>query len=668
MLDRLSYRGQLLIGMCGLVLVTGAAITWLAYQSAKQSTELLAHSLFREVSRHAVTHTRAFLNRAEPLVHALTQLGEDSLALDDSDRLARQLLSILRANEGLSWVSFGDERGNFTGVYRPAQGGLRVNQSRIVDGKTRLIEHDVLADGSWKVVNENVDSGYDPRERPFYKLAKQENRLVWLPPYVFFNQGVPGISCAAPIHDEAGLRGVLSIDFDLRALSDFVAGLSLSEHSQIFLLAPEGVVLAHPKLSSSNLAIKKRDKLLTVAEVDDPLAMALYERVSTELSDEDDRFEFFAFRHDCVGFLGSTTSFRLGKDLTWIVGAIAPERDFLEPVWRSQKYLLAIATFGVLSAALVAAMLARHVSRPVMSLIDFMRRVGAGDLEAKANFGDSREFRELSAALNQMIVDLRDRLRLRHSLEIAMDVQQRLLPQTMPKTTAFDVAGHSTYCDETGGDYYDFLLISETSPDMLLVALGDVMGHGVAAALVMAGARAVLRDRADAAGELAEMMQRLNRLLASDLEGTRFMTMHLSIFDAHSGMFRWVSAGHDPAMIYDPANDTFQELDEAELPLGVVEDTEYFEHRFGPLGAGQMVFIGTDGVWEMPNEAGVVFGKERLRTVLRANAKLPAQKIVESLVQDLSTFRGECRQVDDVTFIVVKSMVDREAARSADFV
>src|SRR6185436_5810503 len=102
------------------------------------------------------------------------------------------------------------------------------------------------------------------------------------------------------------------------------------------------------------------------------------------------------------------------------------------------------------------AVLARRVSGPVQQLIGFMRRVGAGDLEARADFGGSREFRQLSDALNRMIADLRDRLRLRHSLGVAMEVQQRLLPSRPPQTRGLDVAGHSTYCDETGGDYYDF--------------------------------------------------------------------------------------------------------------------------------------------------------------------------------------------------------------------
>src|SRR5262249_18720221 len=298
--------------------------------------------------------------------------------------------------------------------------------------------------------------------------------------------------------------------------------------------------------------------------------------------------------------------------------------------------------------------LASTVSRPVQSLIGFMRRVGGGDLEAKAEFGGSSEFRQLADALNHMIADLRDRLRLLYSLGVAMEVQRRLLPAAAPKVLGLDVAGHSTYCDETGGDYYDFLVLDKAAPDQVLVALGDVMGHGVAAALVMAGVRAVLRDRAVAAGDLAELMSRLNKLIAADHGGDRFMTMHLSVIDAKTGTMRWVSAGHDPVIVFDPADSSFTEVGEGNLPLGVMDDTRSPEQASAPLRHGQILFLGTDGVWEMPDAKGEQFGKDRLRAVLRECAERTADEIARAVRERLTAFRGAAKSVDDVTFVVVK--------------
>ena len=663
-----SYRARLVAGVCGLVLFTGAAVTWLAHRSARSSTEALVDSLFREVSGHAVTHTRAFVLRAAPLAESLARLADDGLALDDSDRLAGQLLGVMKANPGLSWVSYGDEAGNFTGVYRTPEGGLRTNQSRIVDGHTHLVEKDVLPDGTRKPFRRDDDSGYDPRTRPFYRKAKAEGRLVWLPPYVFYNQGVPGVSCAAPVTDRDGkLRGVLSIDFDLNALSDFVAGLSVSANSRFFLFAADGVLLAHPgRRVTADSGKHGEGRLLTLSDTGDPLAEDFWRSLPPEYlrPEGGEGFRSFAFRHGGEEYLASATAFRVGDDLAWVVGAVAPKADFFAGVWRTQAVALAAAGAAVLAAVLLAFALARSVSGPVLSLIGFMRRVGGGDLEARADFGGSREFRELSGALNRMIEALRDRLRLRHSLDVAMEVQQRLLPAKPPRVPGLDVAGHSTYCDETGGDYYDFLALEE-SPGGVLVALGDVMGHGVAAALVMAGARAVLRDRAAAAGSLSELLGRLNRMLSADLGGERFMTMHLSYVDARGGQFRWASAGHDPAIVYDPATDRFDEDDAGGLPLGVLDDAEYAEHTYAPLKPGQVIVVGTDGVWETPNAAGEQFGKQRLRDAIRSSASGPASGIVAAVLESLGKFQGERRAVDDVTFVVVKVVGEGNGAEGS---
>src|SRR5262249_48860280 len=154
-------------GVCGLVLLTGAAVTWLAHRSAVRSTEVLTDTVFREASAHAVDETRAFTGQAPPVVEALRRLGVDHLALSDTDKLARQLLVFLQSNPGLSWVSVSDESGTFTGAYR-IDGRQRIRQTRIVAGKTPTIEYDVLADNTWRLALPEYDSAYDPRVRPWY--------------------------------------------------------------------------------------------------------------------------------------------------------------------------------------------------------------------------------------------------------------------------------------------------------------------------------------------------------------------------------------------------------------------------------------------------------------------------------------------------------------------
>ena len=653
----LSYRTRLVLGIGGLVLLTGAVITGLAHRSARRSSEVLADGLFREASAHAVDETRAFTDRATPVVEALTRLGPEVLALGDQSKLARQLLAFLQANPGLSWVSFSDEAGSFTGAFREA-GRVRIRKTRLADGKSPTVEYEVGPDGDWRQEAPEHDTGYDPRGRPFYVKAKTAGRLVWLPPYIFYDQGVPGISCAAPLKDTAGqFRGVLTADFDLNALSTFVARLSVSPNSRFFLYTADELLLAHPtRRVVAPAGQRTAGQLLTLSDADDPLVDAFRGRVSGDPlpAGATEAFQRFDFDRDGTTYLASTTAFRVGDDQVWVVGAVAPKADFLSDVWRSQATALVAAALALLIAVLLAAVMAQSVSTPVLRLIGFMRRVGAGDLDAKANFASSREFRDLSATLNQMIGDLKDGLRVRHSLDVAMQVQQQLLPRSAPSVWGLDVAGHSTYCDETGGDYYDFLVLDQPAKDTLLVVLGDVMGHGVASALVMAGVRSVLRDRAEGSGEMAALLGRLNNALSSDLEGSRFMTMYLARLDARAGTMRWASAGHDPALVYDPATDQFHEDPGGDLPLGVMPGTDYTELTAAPLGVGQVLMIGTDGVWEMMNPEGEAYGKDRLKSTIRAAAGDPAQGIVEAILKSLAAFRRERRPTDDVTFIIIK--------------
>jgi serine phosphatase RsbU (regulator of sigma subunit) len=669
----LTFRAKLLLGTCGLVVLTGGVIAFVADRSNRASTQGLVDSLFREVSSHAATQTKDFVLRAAPVAESLEQLSDQGLALDDLDRLAHQLLAFLKGNPGMTWVLYGSESGEYVGATRQADDRLHIKRTRIVDGRAHLTEFEVQSDGSWNVFQRDENYGYDSRNRPYYLLAKEKGKLAWTTPFMFFTQGVPGISCVIPVKNSAGrLRGVFSVEFDLNALSEFVGGLSISEHSRVFLFTPDETLLAHPNQQDlQGKGVKGKGALLTLADTGDPLVDAFRQHLDRKYlssgasvsvsSSATDGFHFFEFNHDGVGYLASTTVFPIGDGQSWIVGAVAPESDFLAAAWRTRWNSLIVAAAALGVALLLAAMLARRISGPVQALIVFMQRVGGGDLEARADFHGSREFRQLSDALNRMIADLRDRLRLRHSLDVAMDVQQQLLPKRPPTIRGFDVAGHSTYCDETGGDYYDFLVVDQPTADHLLIALGDVMGHGVAAALVMAGTRAVLRDRADATGCLADLMGRLNRMIAADLEGSRFMTMHLGVMDVRQKTYRWVSAGHDPAMIYDPVNDSFEEPDASSMPLGIMDDTVYEEHVCGPLQTGQIFVLGTDGVWEMPNSDGELFGKPRLRQAIQAAREGTSEQIAQTIRDALAKFRGDAKPVDDVTFVVVKAVASEAA-------
>jgi serine phosphatase RsbU (regulator of sigma subunit) len=240
------------------------------------------------------------------------------------------------------------------------------------------------------------------------------------------------------------------------------------------------------------------------------------------------------------------------------------------------------------------------------------------------------------------------------ALNVAQEVQQNLLPQGPPAGKRFDIAGTTLYCDETGGDYYDYVELPGLGLDAFGLVVGDVSGHGISSALLMAGVRAYLRGRAGQPGSAAEIVTDVNRLVAADTSNTyQFMTLLLMAIDAQTDRLTWVNAGHDPALVYDPSSDCFEELRGRGLALGVDEDCQYTEHS-AIAKPGQIVILTTDGVFEAHNMEGKLFGRERLKQVIRKNAGLKAEGILKSVCEAVGVFRGEAAQNDDITLVVAK--------------
>jgi len=252
-----------------------------------------------------------------------------------------------------------------------------------------------------------------------------------------------------------------------------------------------------------------------------------------------------------------------------------------------------------------------------------------------------------------MTAGLRHRMRLCHSLDLAHEVQQNLLPSHTPKIDGLDIAGHCKYCDETGGDYFDFLNINGLPPTTAAIAVGDVVGHGVDAAMLMATARGILHSRCQKPGSLADLLAHLNNLLVEVSGGDRFMSMLLMTIDAQRKEMRWSAAGHDAPIVYDPVISSFVDIKSKSVSLGLMKDIKFREQHLTPK-EGQVFIALTDGLSETFNKDGVMFGRERVCNLIRQYADLPAAELAQEFEAQLTRFRGESSPKDDHTFVIVK--------------
>jgi sigma-B regulation protein RsbU (phosphoserine phosphatase) len=330
----------------------------------------------------------------------------------------------------------------------------------------------------------------------------------------------------------------------------------------------------------------------------------------------------------------------------------------LEPqeVIGSLLYLTAFLLVVVLATAIFfSRIFAASIIAPVSQLEGAMAKVQGGDFSAFVPVDTNDELGSLAEHFNQMTEGLKERYRLQRSLDLAKEVQQNLLPRKDPVVKGLDVAGQSIYCDETGGDYFDYLSSSEWGPAKFGVLIGDVSGHGIPSALLMATARAFMRQRSSRSGSMAEVVSDVNRQLTRDVEETgRFMTLFYLIIDLADRNMSWVRAGHDPAVWYDPLTDQIEELHGDGMALGVDENLEFTQYQKSGLKEGQILLLSTDGLWETQNPAGSMFGKDRIYEIIRQTSDLSARQILETIVLKLENFRQDLEPEDDITLVVIK--------------
>lgn len=246
-----------------------------------------------------------------------------------------------------------------------------------------------------------------------------------------------------------------------------------------------------------------------------------------------------------------------------------------------------------------------------------------------------------------------EKQRIQEGLQIAQNIQRALLPAGPLSVPGFDIHGMSVGCEETSGDYFDYIRGGE---DRVGLVVGDVAGHGIGAALFMATARALLRAFLNAEPDPAKTFGNLNNFLSEDMETGRFMTMFFGDLDVPSRTFTYVRAGHNPPLLYRRAEDSFEELEAPGVALGMVRGFQYRTSEKIRVVPGDMLFLFTDGIVETMDPAKEQFGVERVADLLRKHRDRTAKDVCGILREAVDEFSNRAPQQDDLTMIVAKAV------------
>jgi PAS domain S-box-containing protein len=234
---------------------------------------------------------------------------------------------------------------------------------------------------------------------------------------------------------------------------------------------------------------------------------------------------------------------------------------------------------------------------------------------------------------------------------VAREIQQRLFPKAAPHVPGFDIAGMSYPAEATGGDYFDFIPMLG---GRIGVVVGDVTGHGIGPAMLMAETRAYLRIVARNREHLSEILPRVNRMLAEDVDFERFVTVLMVSLDPENRTFVYANAGHPAGLVLDAQGAVKSRLKRTAVPLGLKPDTDYRASDEVRLSPGDILVLLTDGVEEALSAAEEFFGTERTIQVVQANRNRSAAEIVSALYNAVCDFAHKAPQLDDVTVVIAK--------------
>jgi phosphoserine phosphatase RsbU/P len=465
----------------------------------------------------------------------------------------------------------------------------------------------------------------------------------------FFVRGLLERSLVLPAPPPAQAQRQLALDFCL-LLAAGVAAMTYNYLIYDFPLVASGLKLVlgcavAGFFISLDMALTRERSVIQSA-----MTSTLDHRPPKRLFSMTRRFSLFALTATVAvaGIIGLV----LAGDVSWLAKiereGISPGEARLSVMWEV-FFVMAVLLAWVVN-------LVFSYSKNLKLLFDnetnILERVTRGDLSKLVPVATNDEFGVIAGHTNLMIHGLRDRLKMITALKLAEELQQHFLPKRPPDHPGLQVSGTSVYCDETGGDYYDYL---ELPRGRLGVVVADSADHGVGAALHMTTARAFLLFGARQYSGPANLLTEVNRFLVRDSAETgRFMTVFLLEIDPGNRTLRWVRAGHDPALLYDPGKDSFSELDGEGMALGVVEDVRLQVASLDGWSSGSIVIVGTDGLRETMNSRGEMFGRERLRDLVRRYAGESAERIQQAVIEALHQFRGEVPQEDDLTLVVIK--------------
>lgn len=339
----------------------------------------------------------------------------------------------------------------------------------------------------------------------------------------------------------------------------------------------------------------------------------------------------------------------------WVSVFVRAER--LDQVKAALFNRIAIVTLcGAVAGIMLTVLIAAVLTRPIRELEQDIGEVAGGNLLHQSRVSSTDEIGGLAHVFNIMTRNLStaqnnavERKAFERELNIAKEIQEKLLPERIPQIPGFDIHSHYKSAKEVGGDYYDFIVIDQTH---LGIIVADVAGKGIPGAMVMTMARSLVRLASVRNVSPGDTFKKVNRILAKDIRRGMFVTAAYMVLNVKTRVLRVASAGHNPVVLYRAATGQNELIKPAGIALGFDKGTIFDNHVKEvevELLPGDRIVTYTDGVNEAMDNNSEEFGEDRFFELVRTHAGKSSQDFVAAVVEALDAHRGTAEQSDDIT-------------------
>lgn len=369
-----------------------------------------AKALMENITTFIVNESQSYLSPARDAARLTQRLAASQIVTSRNIRaMERYFLEQLALHPEFAGLYYGNRQGEFFYVMRndaKIKGGFRTKVISRVNGtrQTQLIWRD-----AWRtelIRTTDPSDTYDPRVRPWFRMAERKGGTIWTDPYIFFTSRRPGLTTASPVYDHEGaLRGVVGVDIEIHAISKFLADLHIGENGRAFILSPKGEVIAFPDEQAIVPRRQKTEgfKLVNITELNDPVARQAYQTAFSKRSlSVLEGQEFTNFKLDGKSYYAMFARFR-NPQWPWLIGMYVPEDDVLGPIKRNRNLNLLLAALILLGTVGMGIAIANRIARSLVALRNEAKAVEAFDLDTEFDLDcPVREIQETADSFRTM--------------------------------------------------------------------------------------------------------------------------------------------------------------------------------------------------------------------------------------------------------------------------